>query len=75
MQRDKYNLLAVFLPGLAREIKRINVAALVLAFVNTQAPCEALLNPTLSSGASIPPEAMMDFPPCFRFPPYFHKFF
>src|SRR6218665_4125902 len=27
------------------------------------------------SGASIPPETMMHFPPCFRFPPYFRIFF
>src|SRR6218665_2966066 len=27
------------------------------------------------AGASIPPETMMHFPPCFRFPPYFLKFF
>ena len=26
-----------------------------------------------SSGASIPPETMMHFPPCFRFPPIFEK--
>src|SRR6218665_168233 len=28
----------------------------------------------LTSGASIPPEAMMHFHPCFRFPPIFEKF-
>src|SRR6218665_980824 len=27
------------------------------------------------AGASIPPEAMMHFPPCFRFPPLFSKIF
>src|SRR6218665_1561851 len=30
---------------------------------------------TFGSGASIPPETMMHFPPCFRFPPYFRKIF
>src|SRR6218665_4016079 len=28
---------------------------------------------TVLTGASIPPEAMMHFPPCFRFPPLFSK--
>src|SRR6218665_2289712 len=32
-----------------------------------------LLDP--HSGASIPPETMMHFPPCFRFPPLFSKNF
>jgi len=48
----------VFYPACRPEVKRI-----------WQISSGLILQP----GAYIPPETMMHFPPCFRFPPYFRK--